>query len=182
MSTFAWSTFFELVGKVFTAIVAAVGAWWAFEKWRTRDEHFPRMYFEVTANFLGIQDSQMVVEIVAALENKGVVPLTIKNLDFKLRGIDSLDPIEIGDESIRRQVNFPRLIAEGKFIPAAWTYSFVYPGVRTEYNFVAVIPSGISFIRVQADFEYLTAGRSHHAAKIYKIPDPSSQSCDTKPT
>ncbi|WP_321960920.1 hypothetical protein [Paraburkholderia sp. J7] len=180
MPTFTWSAFFEFIGKGFTAIVAAVGAWWAFEKWRKRDEHFPRMYFEVTANFLGLQDGQMIVEVVAALENKGVVPLTIKNLDFKLRGIHSHDRVEIGDESIRRQVNFPRLIAEGKFIPATWAYSFIYPGVRTEYNFVAAIPADISFIRVQADFEYLTSGRSHHAAKIYKLPSTDSQSGDTQ--
>jgi hypothetical protein len=72
------------IGKLLTGLAAIIGAWWAFEKWRKRDEHFPRMYFEVTANFLGRQEGQQIVELVATLENKGVVPFTITDLTLYL--------------------------------------------------------------------------------------------------
>jgi len=169
------SVFFESLGKALTAVGAIAGGWWAFEKWRRRDEHFPRMFFEVSANFLGMQDGQWIIEVVALLENKGVVPLKIKSFGFLLRGLRSTSRVERGDESIRGQVLFPDVLAEGPFIPSSWAYSFVYPGVKTEYNFVTTIPADVSFIRVQADFEYVSPGRSHHAAKILKVPNSGVQ-------
>jgi len=164
------SSLFELIGKAVTGAAALAGAWWAFEKWLKRDEHFPRMFFEVTAAFLGVQDGQHVVEVVATLENKGVVPLKIKNFGFILRGLRASSQLKRGDQSVRGQLLFPDVLAEGPFVPTSWAYSFIYPGVKTEYNFVSFIPADVSFVRVQADFEYLSFGRSHHAAKILKVP------------
>jgi len=169
------STLFEFIGKGVTVVAAIAGGWWAFEKWRKRDEHFPRMFFEVSANFLGKQNSQWVVEVVAVLENKGVVPLKIKSFGFVLRGLRASSPLERGDQSIRGQLLFPDVLAEGPFVPTSWAYSFVYPGVKTEYNFVTAIPVDVSFVRVQGDFEYIPSGRSHHAAKILKVPNPGVQ-------
>ena len=169
------SALFELIGKALTAAAAIAGGWWAVEKWRRRDEHFPRMFFEVSANFLGTQNGQWIVEVVALLENKGVVPLKIRHFGFVLRGLRVTSPVERGDESIRGQVRFADVLAEGPFIPTSWAYSFVYPGVKTEYNFVTTIPADVSFVRVQADFEYVSPGRSHHAAKILKVPNPRVQ-------
>lgn len=165
------SPFLETWGKLSSVIVALIGGWWAIEKWRKRDEHFPRINFEVTANFLGIQDGQMVVEVVAILENKGVVPLKIKDFTFKMRGISSEDPLKKGNESVREQLLFTRELAKGPFIPEKWIYSFVYPQVKTNYNYVTSIPMNISFIRVQADFAYILKGETHHAATICKVPD-----------
>ncbi|MEK6410596.1 MAG: hypothetical protein AABN34_27030 [Acidobacteriota bacterium] len=165
------SALFEFIGKGVTVVGAIAAGWWAFEKWRKRDEHFPRMFFEVTANFLGMQNGQLVVEVIAVLENKGVVPLKIKSFGFKLRGLRASSPLELGDQSIRGQLLFPDVLAEGTFVPASWAYSFIYPGVKTEYNFVTAIPADASFVRVQGDFEYIPSGRSHHAAKILKVPN-----------
>lgn len=175
-----FSTLFEFIGKGVTAVAAIAAAWWAFEKWRRQDEHFPRMFFEVTANFLGMQNDQWIVEVIAVLENKGVVPLKIKSFGFVLRGLRRSSPLKRGDQSVRGQLFFPDVISEGHFVPASWGYSFVYPGVKTEYNFVTTVPTDVSFIRVQGDFEYLTAQRSHHAAKIIKVPNEELES-DAKP-
>ena len=88
-----WPQVFELFGKAVAGLAAVVGAWWAFEKWRTRDEHFPRVYFEVSVNFLGTKDEQLLVELIAILENKGLVPLKIRNFSFKLLGLKVTDPL-----------------------------------------------------------------------------------------
>jgi hypothetical protein len=166
-----WTVLFSTVGKFTSAVLAVAGAWWAFEKWRKRDEHFPRVLFEVTVNFIGIKDEHIICELVATLENKGVVPLKIREFTFILRGLAETDPIARGGENIRNQLIFPRKLDEGRFVPESWTYSFVYPGVKTEYNFVTSIPRNISFVRMQGDFTYLQAGETHHAAKILMVPD-----------
>jgi hypothetical protein len=166
-----WSHLFELLGKIVSILAAIAGGWWAVEKWRKRDEHFPRVYFEVDVNFLGSKDGQLVVELLAMLENRGVVPLKIKNFTFKLRGLKDSDDLVRGGTEIRRQLRFPHLLEEGTFVPPDWAYSFVYPGIKTEYNYVASISAEIAFVRMQGDFEYLRTEETHHAAKVLKVPN-----------
>ena len=161
---------FDSLGKIVSVLLALAGAWWTYEKWRKRDEHFPRIFFEVSVNFLGLKDDQVVCELVATLENKGVVPLRIRQFSFLLRGLGKDDEIARGGDEIRQQVLFPHRLEEGQFVPKSWNYTFVYPGVRTEYNFVTAIPRDTEFVRMQGDFEYLKSGNSHHAAKVLKVP------------
>lgn len=166
-----WPQTFELIGKIATGLAALTGTWWAFVKWRRQDELFPRINFEVSANFVGLQGDHVVTELVAVLENKGQVPLKIHHFSFKLRGLSNAAAIEKGAAAIRGQLLFPVVLEEGEFVPTSWDYSFVYPGVKTEYNFVTAIPRTIAFVRMQGDFEY--TGRrdsSHHAAKILAVP------------
>jgi len=170
-----WSQLFELLGKAVAAVAAVVGAWWSLEKWRRRDEHFPRVYFEVSVNFLGSKNEYLLVELIATLENKGLVPLKIRNFSFKLLGLKATDPLARGGKEIRGQLRFPHLLEEGAFVPPDWEYSFVYPGVKTEYNYIAFIPQDVSYVRMQGDFEYLRTGATHHAAKVLKVPNPALQ-------
>jgi hypothetical protein len=168
-----WSNIFEAFGKAVSVLAAAAGGWWAIEKWRKRDEHFPRVFFEVGVNFIGDRDGQIVAELVATLENKGVVPLKIRRFNFKLLGLKTPDALVRGGAEIRGQLRFPHVLEEGHFIPPDWDHTFVYPGVRTEYNFVTFFPADVDFVRMQGDFEYLRSGTSHHAAKVLKVPDPA---------
>lgn len=165
------SAFFEVLGRVASVLAALAGGWWAFEKWRKREEHFPRVYFEVSVNFLGISQGQIIAELVATLENKGVVPLKIRAFTFKVLGLSAQDQLTPGGREIRGQLRFPHLVAEGSFIPPTWKYTFIYPGVKTEYNYVCAMSSDMLFVRMQSDFQYQVAGRAHHAAKVLEVPN-----------
>jgi hypothetical protein len=166
-----WTELFSIIGKITSTALALAGGWWAFEKWRKRDELFPRVAFEVSVNFIGVQDEHIVCELVATLENKGVVPLKIRSFTFVLRGLAKGDRLVQGGPNMRNQLNFLNKLVEGHFVPEDWDYSFVYPGVKTEYNFVTAIPERMSFVRMQGDFTYLPTGETHHAAKILKVPE-----------
>jgi hypothetical protein len=74
-----------------------------------------------------------------------------------------------GGKEIRGQLRFPHVLEEGAFLPPDWEYSFVYPGVKTEYNYIASIPQDVSYVRMQGDFEYPRTGTTHHAAKVLKV-------------
>ncbi len=158
-------------GQIATALIAIGAAIWAFRKWWLRDEDFPRIAFEVNVNFVGRKDESLVCELVACLDNKGVVPIKFRDMTFVLRGIAESDKLEIGDDSIRNQLNFERVLCRGSFIPKRWKYSFIYPGVATEYNFVIAIPADIAFVRMQGDFVYERGGETHHAAKVLAVPN-----------
>ena len=164
--------FFEFVGKAATLVATIAAGWWAVVNWRKRDELFPRVNFEVSANFVGWHQGKVVTEIVAVLENKGIVPLKIKHFGFKVRALMQTDAPIAGDETIRKQLLFPHVVAEGVFVPESWPYSFIFPGVKTEYSYVTAIPAEAAYLRVQGTFEYLEhAEQSHHAAKVLRVPE-----------
>jgi len=163
-------TIFDIGSKVIAFGALVTGAWWGIVKYLKRDEHFPRVGFEVSANFVGSQDGKVLLEVLAYLDNKGVVPLKIKDLNFKIRGLREDDPINEGDNSIRGQIRIPHILCKGAWIPEHWNYTFIYPGVKTEYSYVAALPLDISFVRVEGSFSYDREGNSHHAAKLQKVP------------
>lgn len=168
--------YFKYIGMAITAIGSLSGAVWAFRKWWVRDEHFPRVAFDLRVNIIDETDNQCVLEIVAILENKGVVPLKICNFTCEIRGILEGEKLEIGGESIRNQLNFKNQLRHGWFIPTNWKYSFVYPSIQTDYNFVTAIPSTTRYVLIKGEFEYYRRfmmfgnNRSHHAGVVLSIP------------
>jgi len=65
--------FIDTVSKVISFAVLMVGIWWGVIKFLKRDEHFPRIVFEVSANFVGVQDDQVLLDVLAYIENRGAV-------------------------------------------------------------------------------------------------------------
>lgn len=165
------TSFVTLLGSISSLAIAASGAVWALYKWKQSDELFPRIYFEVGVNFLGLHKGSHVTEVIATIENKGFVPLRLTTFSFELRGLKSNDVVDIYDVSIRCQLKFPWVIGDGSFISPKMEDTFVYPGIKTEYNFVTAVPEIYSFVRVQANFVYnREKGLTHHAAKILAVP------------
>ena len=59
------------IDSIIIAFAALItGACWDVVKYLKRDEHFPRVVFEVVANFVGNQDGKMLIEVLALLEKK----------------------------------------------------------------------------------------------------------------
>ena len=161
----------DLLTAAASLIVIVGGAWWALEKWRLRDEHFPRVKFEVLVRYLGFHKDDLVTEIVATLENKGVVPLKIRDFKLSLKLIKKDEQIGDNDPKYRNQIAFRNVLLEGAFIPQEWEYSFVYPDIVTEYTFITKIPRSAAFLRVASSFDYLREGESHHVARVFKVPE-----------
>lgn len=172
--------FFKYMGIAVTGVGSLSGAIWVFRKRWVRDEHFPRVAFDLKVNIIDEIDGQHILEVVAVLENKGVVPLKICNFTCEIRGIKEGEKLQIGGEVIRNQLNFNTILRSGWFIPTGWKYSFVYPSVKTDYNFVTTVASDTRYALVKSTFEYyrrlkiLGNNRSHHATVVLKIPNNSS--------
>lgn len=158
--------FLDALSGYVTAALVIITAAWGIVKWRKRDEHFPRVSFDISAEFHGVQDNKIVTEVIAELENKGVVPLKIRCFTFKVQAIRRGKSLTVGDEKVRKQLLFPEEVARGSFIPSKWEYTFVYPDVKTRYSFVTALPEDVSFIRLQAEFHYFTNDETHHAGRI----------------
>lgn len=165
------SELFEFIGKAVSVVAAGFAFYWAFERWRRQEEHFPRINFELEIEIIDQTAAGTIINIISVVENKGLVPLRIKDFICELRGLNRDDPLEIGDENIRHQLNFKNLLEGGEFIPKDWECSFVYPGVKTTYTFVTVLPKNVIYLLVRASFTYLDHKNTHHTGKIIRIPD-----------
>lgn len=164
--------FFEIIGKATTLIGAVLGLIWAFEKWWRREEHFPRVNFDIEIEHVDQTDEFYLINVLAKLENKGVVPLRIKDFVCEIRGIKVNDDLVHGGDEIRNQLNFSHPVIEGTFIPKSWDSSFVHPGVKTEYNYVTTVSTEYRYILVKGRFGYLKTKNKHHAGKVLKLGHP----------
>ncbi len=69
----------------------------------------------------------------------------------------------------RGQTAIPHLLCEGTFVPINWDYTFIYPEVKTEYNYITTLDPEVTFVRVEASFSYERDNSSDHAAKLLKV-------------
>ncbi len=157
-------------GQLLTTAFAVAAAIWAFRKWRMKEELVPRIHFEIDIIFVGMKDGKLISEIVATMENRGIVPIKIKRFFFVIRSLKKEDSLEFGGDEIRNQLFFKNKVIEQSFIPKSWDYTFIYPGVRTEYNHVAAFENDLDFVRVEGHFDYPNDVGSHHAARVRKVP------------
>lgn len=165
------STFFEYLGKAVTVLASALGLIWAFEKWWRREEHFPRINFDIKIDIIDHKDGSHIINVLAILENKGVVPLKIKDFSCEIKGIKENDELKLGDQKIRHQLNFKHSVVDGIFFPKEWESSFVHPGVTTTYNYVTIVPDEYLYLLIKGTFGYLKKSNMHHSGTIIKMPD-----------
>ncbi|BDX06507.1 hypothetical protein [Planctobacterium marinum] len=156
--------------KSLSALVAVLGGLWAVYKFYKRDEHFPRVQFDVDINFIGEKSEQHIIEVVAYLENKGVVPIKLTELEFSLRGLKHDDKLIEGDKSINRQLKLPHKVKDARWLSDTWNHTFVYPGVRTRYTHVTSIGGEYGFLLVRGLFIYESDEDFHTSAKLVEVP------------
>jgi hypothetical protein len=151
-----------------TAIVIAGG--WAFWRYVYQGEFKRRVQFDVDVTFIAEQDDVWHVELVAVVENKGLVTHQISEFGFTLRSIDPGDPIEETDELVNFQTNFPHKLKEGSWLPKQWGDTFVRPGICTRYTYVTTIPRGPIAVVLTGRFRYPGKDSYHTAVKLSKVP------------
>ncbi|GKW30366.1 hypothetical protein AB6D34_11810 [Pectobacterium brasiliense] len=161
---------YEVVTGLITIAASFFGFYCVVDKWIKRKEHFPRVNFDITVEIIDFCDDKIILNIIASIDNKGYVPLKIKDFKCELLGVMNDSPLELGGQKIRNQLNFPNKIGDGSFIPLNWNYSFVYPCVKTDYLHVTFIPKNTKYLLVKSSFYYLETNESHHAGKVLKIP------------
>ncbi|MGK3186188.1 hypothetical protein ACCW92_01115 [Enterobacter soli] len=164
-----YSQFYVIISGLVTFSASSFGLYCAFEKWIKRKEHFPRINFDINVEIIDFIDNCVIINVISILENKGVVPLMIKDFTCELRGILDGGELRLGDDKIRKQLNFNEKVGGGDFIPRYWDYSFVFPGVKTEYTFVTIVPDNVRYLLAKGVFTYLPNDETHHAGKVVNL-------------
>lgn len=164
MTTTQMKEIVEIIESVATTIGLVVGAIWVYFRFiRTRENH-PKIEFNVNIKLLGRQDNKILIEIIADIENKGLVRHWINNFTCDVLTLQSNDPVVHGDERINHQLLFEKYnpIKSDKenirerivWIPKDWYKSFIDAGIKQQYTYLTEVPETTTFISIYSQFYY----------------------------
>jgi len=163
-----WS---EIVQAAVTAISILIVGWWSYRRFGWAQERYPNIEFTADIDLAGAHQDAMIVELIAYIENKGKVQHKMTQFTFSLDGLFEEDPVNVA-EKWGGQVDFPRAIARGSFLPSTMNYFFVDPGTKAKYSWVARVPIETRFLLLHCGFRYLKRHDTGHTAeRSIKIPD-----------
>jgi hypothetical protein len=147
-----------------------VAGWWAYTRYIRQGENYPHIQTRAEIEFIGKADKFWIVEVRAVLENKGKVQHRFSELAFNLEGIFENDSIEVSKQW-GGQVNFPHLIAKGSFLPAAFSFFLLGPGVVAKYSYLTRVPQEATFVMLHCWFRYSDGRKLGHAMeKTVQVP------------
>lgn len=165
-----WTELIGGVESVVKTIALLIGGGWAFWRYVYQGEFKRRVEFNVDVNFVSVHRDVWLVELVASVENKGLVTHQIMGFSFKLRCIFPEDGVMDTGKKANFQTDFPHKLKEGTWLPNQWGNTFVRPGICTRYVFVTDVPKHAVAIVLSGRFQYPEKRTFHTAVKLVKVP------------
>jgi hypothetical protein len=138
------------IESIIKAAAIVTGGFWVLWKFVLQGEYQRRISFQVDVQFIGKHTDFWLVELIALVENKGLVSHTIRKFDFDLRQLTVKDVIQDGGEEINWQTCSPHKLKEGSWIPRGWKSTFVRPGVTNRYNYITTVPREATYVLLHA--------------------------------
>ena len=150
-----------------TILALIIGGIWAYLRFVRQVEYFPHIEFGVDIQFVGLQNSEWLVELQALINNKGSVRHEIHDFQFDLRYLKKSDKLQDGDEKIGHQTFIPHLLKEESWVEYI---TFVDPGNNGRYSYITTIPKDATFLLLHGRFRYKDENFFHTADKLIKVP------------
>jgi len=144
----------EILKNIFESIAILIGGGWAFWKFVIQREGKPKIEFNVDFKVIGIHQNEYVTEIIAELQNKGLVREKIYDFKFDLLYLSDKDNIVEGGDEILKQLLFNKRIRRQEWFPQKWKYTFADPGIVQRYTYVTHLPIDTKFVLVRSKFKY----------------------------
>jgi hypothetical protein len=140
---------------------------WRREDQRRREEraHVPRVDFGVDVRFVGAHQDAWITEILAFIDNKGLVKYTTQSFSFELRALLESDSLGLGGESIGCQTEIPHVLVTGSWLPAGSSNTFIEPGMETKYSYVTSVPQNATILLLHGRVEYVSDVEVTHTAE-----------------
>lgn len=155
------------ISAIVTSVAILFGGLWAYWKFFIQREREPRAEFDVTAEFLGVQDGKWLLEISARLANRGHVRHLMKKANLNVRYLTAADPVLESSEDLYKQISFPHSIGRR----TAWWDSHIDPGLEFRNSYLAWVPTEATYILLLCSFEY---GKGKWPAqRVLKVPERS---------
>jgi len=157
-----------------TFLAVVIGGVWAYVKFVRRREHAPRVDFTVEVGFVGEQREHWLVDLQAFVNNEGLVRHTFRVFKFELRCLYDNDAVLDGGDDMGGQTLIPHLLRQGAWLPEEWGESFIEPGLRTRYSYVASVPRRAAFVLLHGVLVYGDGRVTHTAERLVHVPAASA--------
>ena len=162
----------EVLKNVVTTLAIIIGGGWTFWRYILQREGHSKIQFNVDFKIIGTHKDNYLVEVIAIVENKGMVRQYINDFRFDLLDLANNQPIVQGGDKINHQILFEKIIDKRYWIPAGWEYSFIDAGVTQHYTYVTSLPLDAKFALVFGHFKYPDGKDAFHTAqKTFPIPE-----------
>jgi hypothetical protein len=160
----------ELIKNIAEIIAILIGGGWAFWKFVIQREGKPKIEFTVDFEVIGIHQQEYLAEIIAELQNKGLVREKIYDFTFDLLYLVDTDNLVEGGDEILKQVAFNKRISRQRWFPKIWDYTFADPGIVQRYRYITHLPLNTKFALVRSSFKYTDKSSDFQAAqKTFKV-------------
>ena len=166
-----WKNLASAVQSFTTALSLIVGGLWVLWSYVLRQERYPNVEFSAALNFVGSQGDWWIVEVIAVVDNKGKVQHRMSELKFDLNALNETDSV-CTSEKWGNQVDFPRQIAAGSFLPSRYKFFFIDPGIKAKYSYITRVPKNAHFLLLHCWFKYSDRRKfGHTAEKTVMLPN-----------
>jgi hypothetical protein len=168
-----YQEFNQLAGAIqslVTVLALAIGGYWAYWRFIRQREGRPNVEFSADIVFIRKQGEWWIVELFAWLENKGKARHLIKDFYFDVRALYADDLVIVDDERFRGQVYFPNEVAAGWWMPEEKNETFIDPGVKTHYSYIARVPERATLLLMHTWFNYSDETVFTSTEKIVSVP------------
>ncbi|PDS79627.1 hypothetical protein [Rhizobium sp. L43] len=137
---------------------------WSF--WLRR-EYAKKIEFDISANILWFQNEPYIVEFDISLDNKGKVKIKIPYISLSVRTLHEGDEYSKFKQS---HLNFPTKLIDMQniLIGEDFDFTFVEPGIKQHYRFVAEVPKEAKYLLATGKFEY-RKGWPHTTSRLIQL-------------
>jgi len=119
-----------------------------------RRTYSPHIEFEIKCNFYGPEKDCFVAEFLLIARNKGFIQQKFKDIHFRVRGIESEQPLAYWQGNEPRLAFPMKIVDNASILPKDYSFFFVEPGIEQVFTYVTKIPLSVKYILAHAEFEY----------------------------
>ena len=159
-----WKNIASALQSLTTIVSFVIGGIWVYLRFIRQQEKYPNIEFLADIIFIGTQDDWWVAEIIATIDNKGKAQHKMSEFRFDLKALFGDDKVDVSPEW-GGQVHFPRLVANGSFLPERLDFFFIDPGTKAKYSYIARIPKLATFVILHCWFRYTDERNYRHIAE-----------------
>jgi hypothetical protein len=165
-----WENLADVVQGFSTAVAVIIGGLWVFWNFWLKRESHAKVQFDLDLQPFNTVSQDLIVDVVAMVENKGQVRHWLRDFKFDLLvhrcGVDVVE----GGERIGNQVLFEKVLANRYWVPDEWKATFIDAGCTQNYRYVAHIPRDTDLVLIYGRFKYPDEQSEFHTAqKVFDI-------------
>lgn len=151
-----------------TAILGA--AIWTVFRFGIFRERYAKIEFNLDCRYIGTTDDNILLELIAVIENKGLVRQNIKEWTFDLLLFMEKDEVDESEHKINYQIKFAnKKINKRPWVPSSWYSTFIDAGTKQVYPYITSVPKGTSFITIYSRFIYPNTKDFHSSQRTFSL-------------